>query len=367
MQCAYELEVHGADGSVACHSGVVNGSDSQGVPLPPHCALEPGTAHTVRVRLHLCAAGTGAAGDCVLPFSAPQPFFSAPNFEGAGWGSASAVWHPRASASFVLLRSPHFSPPPGGGLAMLAVSARPTPCRVARGSGVVSCHGGNASKLLGAYTLFLNGAPLGTGPGRSVRGGAGVDMYNVTALLSPGRSNVLAIESAYVSAAMVASGTDPVPGDSGAVIARLWSPASSARAAMEVTHTPIGWTVFDGTPMMNYGGSTTRERGGGDYYQPTENFDMGEAPIAAWREPGTQVQWVAAAAAASPLRTGGAKRALPVSVRAVRIAAVRPGPPLLHDTAKHNYLVDFGEDLRHSRIGGRRLTPLLQGATFRAG
>lgn len=90
------------------------------------------------------------------------------------FGGAVPIWSSNATAQFVLLRRPFTLPPlatpasqpPSLPLqqqqAVLHISAQPIPNRLAGPR-----HGGSlASKLLCAYKVWVNGVPVGAGPGR---------------------------------------------------------------------------------------------------------------------------------------------------------------------------------------------------------
>ena len=80
-------------------------------------------------------------------------------------GGAVPIWSSNATAQFVLLRRPFTLPPSTSPLqqAVLHISAQPIPNRLAGPR-----HGGSlASKLLCAYKLWVNGVPVGAGPGQS--------------------------------------------------------------------------------------------------------------------------------------------------------------------------------------------------------
>eukprot|EP00947_MAST-08B_sp_MAST-8B-sp1_P002570 g2570.t1 len=179
----------------------------------------------------------------------------------------------------------------------LAITALPTPNRWG--------HASNASKLLGAYTLLVNGRPLGTGPGRRVGGGLNVDVYNVTELLAPGASragrqgagaadvyvpaaaeaknnNLIEISAFYGTSALqkqcqpgypFPAGGDPQ--DCGGVLAAVFGGDGTVLA-----HTGDGrWQAFDATLMMNPTANWDKSPAKkGDYWAPGENWNMLHAP-----------------------------------------------------------------------------------------
>ena len=68
----------------------------------------------------------------------------------------------------------------GGAHVYLAVTAKPSP-------DWLLTHGNNSSKLLGAYKLWVDGQPLGVGPGRKIGGSVLVDTYNLTTIFESKR------------------------------------------------------------------------------------------------------------------------------------------------------------------------------------
>jgi hypothetical protein len=78
-------------------------------------------------------------------------------------GGARPIWSRNATAQFVLLRRPfNTATTPPRQRTLLHISAQPIPNRLAGPR-----HGGSlASKLLCAYKLWVNGVPVGAGPGR---------------------------------------------------------------------------------------------------------------------------------------------------------------------------------------------------------
>ena len=86
------------------------------------------------------------------------------------------IWAPNASAQFVMLRRQLHKPSAAGQETYLSISAKPSPDWKLP-------HGENISHLLCGYKLWVNGLPLGAGPGRIVGGAIPVDTFNLTALL----------------------------------------------------------------------------------------------------------------------------------------------------------------------------------------
>ena len=139
------------------------------------------------------------------------------------FGGAVPIWSSNATAQFVLLRRP-FRLPPSLRVAPLApphavlhISAQPIPNRLAGPR-----HGGSlASKLLCAYKLWVNGVPVGAGPGRptginSTREAPALlyDSFDVGGLLRQGGAdNVVAIEAFYWTAKQESAEVGCPPGE----------------------------------------------------------------------------------------------------------------------------------------------------------
>ena len=183
---------------------------------------------------------------------------------------------------------------------MLHVSAQPIPNRVGGPR-----HGGSlASKLLCAYKVWVNGVPVGAGPGRptgvnSTRENPALlyDSFDVSALLRPGSENVVAVESFYWTAAQEsfqvgcpagegafcedgrATDLDPSnPRDLGGVLCWLDGPSSSTALLRTGDD---GWRVYtDGDRALSVSHGVTN----GEYHMPHEFYDMRHYPHG-WRSP----------------------------------------------------------------------------------
>ena len=112
------------------------------------------------------------------------------------FGSAVPVWGARSTQKFVILRASGFEVRPNREY-LLHITAHAVPMRK-------KMSGANASKLLGAYALWVNGVPVATGPGRPTGINSTIqdpaqlyDTLNITRLLRPGESNVLAVQGFY--------------------------------------------------------------------------------------------------------------------------------------------------------------------------
>ena len=190
----------------------LNCSASDGIPLDelaPSSLLRAATTYTVSVRLLPAAPAAPSA------WSAPVRFATA-LADGAWPGGATPVWAANATQNFVLFRRSFQCQ---AGEHLLHITAHGVPMRKKGG-------GANATKLLGAYKLWVNGMPVATGPGRPTGEGSTIqlpaqlyDTVNVTDLLRPGEENVVAVQSFYWNNeqehAEVPSTTVKIVGDEG--------------------------------------------------------------------------------------------------------------------------------------------------------
>jgi hypothetical protein len=116
--------------------------------------------------------------------------------EGQMGSVAVPVWSRNATQNFVLFRRTFKASTAGEHL--LHITAKSVPNRMSGG-------GANASKLLCAYKLWLNGVSIAVGPGRPTGNGSTIqhpallyDTVNITSLLRrDGASNALAVEAFY--------------------------------------------------------------------------------------------------------------------------------------------------------------------------
>ena len=175
-QAAYQVQIADRAGTVLFDSGRVNVSISDGVRLLQ--TLPPMRELAFRVRVW---AGSNTAVAPVQPASAWSqpcqfatqmssdvlsqvlPLWSAPPPAGPA-----AVTSPGPPARFAMLRGTFDCTWAGSSSTFLMLSAKPTP------NWKADPPRGNASKLLGAYKAWLNGVPLGVGPGRTYAQGVGV-------------------------------------------------------------------------------------------------------------------------------------------------------------------------------------------------
>ena len=294
-QAAYQVHITDGAGAVLYDSGRANASASDGVRLPP-----PGTpplppmrelAFIVRVWAGSSAAAKTSAWSLPCPFatripsadlSAVRPLWAAPPPP-----ATLAAAAPAAPARFAMLRGAFDCS--WAGSTFLALSAKPAP------NWKADPPRGNASKLLGAYKAWLNGVPLGVGPGRTYAQGVGVDVYNVTTLLrcearDDSRSNVLAVQAFYQPLGW--PGPPNNTDDAGGVWAALFDggATSSLRFSTGPAHLKQ-WSAFhDADAAFGIGGAPgcTKKMCAGDvaqrYFQPAENIDMARYPDG-WQQP----------------------------------------------------------------------------------
>jgi hypothetical protein len=147
-------------------------------------SLTPGTTYSVQVAVTL------ADGKGQRDFSPPTAFHT--QLTPAQYAASLPMWAANTSAKktgqFVMFRREIVATAPQKQI-YLSISAKPSP-------DWQLAHGRNTSHLLCAYKLWLDGVPLGVGPGRMVGGTIGVDTYNLTLLLAAAHaSSVLAIEA----------------------------------------------------------------------------------------------------------------------------------------------------------------------------
>ena len=272
----------------------------------------------------------------------------------------------RSTQQLVLLRRPFLFRPrgPAGRRrdAVLHITAQPIPNRLGGPR-----HGGSlASKLLCAYKAWVNGVPLGVGPGRptganSTREDPALlfDSVDVSAYLhrDAGRENVLAVESFYWTAAQEARQVGCPPGESafcaggrstdldptnprdvGGVLAWLDDGAGGA----PLLHTGDGgWSVWGGGDRAL---SVDHGVTNGQYHQPHEFYDMRHYPDYAWRSAAAlpppssgAAGWVAPHIA--PPFTRLSSKGIPgIRMETVAAASFRA----LQQRGEGCYVVDFG-------------------------
>jgi hypothetical protein len=355
-QAAFRLQV-ARSAALVWDSGVVQSSISDGVPFSGAAGLTGANEHAFRVQLTL----TDSNRTTVADWSPWRSFFTFPSAVGNEtrgaadqWGGARAIWTLNSSAPFVLLRKTVALPPRQN--VYLAISAKPTPLRWGHPTGIT------ASKLLGGYTLRVNGRALGTGPGRSVGGGLNVDMYNLTDLVGStggggAASNELRLEiEAFYGTAELEKLCQPAgpfpaggdPQDRGGVLSALFGADGSVLMATgdgSGGSNSGGWLAFDATramnPQKNFDSHADAGRGGehGDYWAPAEFWDTRHLPSV----PFAASEWEAAVprAAAGPFEHARLVRkpAAPIALRRQPAARFLSSP-------KNATIVDLGANLQ---------------------
>lgn len=212
-------------------------SVSDGIPLEAltGAKLAPGTSHAVSVRV---VDERGA----VSAWSAPT-FFATALAAGLWPGGAAPIWAANPLQNFVLFRRSFEAT---GDEHLLHITAHGVPMRIKNG-------GSNATKLLCAYKLWVNGLPVSAGPGRPTGRGSTIqdpaqlyDSVNVTSLLRVGEENVIAIQSWYwtneqeqaeIPSTIAVQGDD---GDRGGVMAVLMSGSKVVAATGD-----SNWLAYD--------------------------------------------------------------------------------------------------------------------------
>ncbi len=300
---------HGHDNIVAItdddawDSGVVQSNVSANVLCGAE--LAPGTQYAVVVTTDFAGAQSFS--------SAPTPFLTAlsPDLLDA----APLMWHSDPTAQFVLFRRVLAIPPPpptttpgqassAAEPTFLSLTAKPVP-------NLLLSHGNNSSKLLCAYKLWVDGQPLGTGPGRKIGGSVLVDTYNLTAAVarvssrSPtGGALVVAVETYYLAAN--ASDAD----DTGGVLAVLHdgrqlqrrrggrrsrqlsqqqhhensaAGATPLPAHARFRNAPDEWEAFDATAGFNPQNGASPHGAGTSYYNQPLEFMQGASLPQGWR------------------------------------------------------------------------------------
>ena len=275
-----------------------------GFPLPASSSFE------VEVQL------VGAEGDRGA-WSAPFRFATALLAQGAahgGWQGTVPVWAANATQNFVLLRRSFTA---SRGEHLLHITAHGVPNRK-------PVAGENATKLLCAYKLWVNGISVSAGPGRPTGDGSTIqepallyDTVNVTDLLRFGskEENVIAVESFYwneeqersVFPSTVHVGPQPDNGDLGGVLVLLRATQSGgSEFGLNVAATgDSGWQSFTRGDEALLHPSLPASSGcqaqcphgdhekicskciivGGRYQLMHEHFDMAVIPHG-WRLPG---------------------------------------------------------------------------------
>ena len=342
-QTAFRVALFRSSGET-WHSSLVSSNKSDAVPwsswmdgADPVPQLAPGTTYAVSV------APTLDGGQGQLDWSDPVRFHT--QLLPSQYEASAPMWAPDASAQFVMLRRLLPPQPKDGGEVYLSVAAKPSPDWTLP-------HGRNTSHLLCAYKLWVNGVPLGAGPGRIVGGAIPVDTFNLTSLLAAGPNPaVVAIEAYYLSNQQESKergGGDP--DDRGGVVALLMDGNN------QILPTDAeSWKAFDATAAFAPSRGANGHGGGtGSYLQPHENID-GRLYPQGWRESG--FGGFTSPAATRPAFASGlaAKEALPVSLRniAAKSFHILTSPDAARSDASSSgggatfrYVVDFGRNFQ---------------------
>lgn len=306
-QAAYQVQVTDGSSNVVFDSERVASSVSDGVRLPPLGTPALAPMQQLQFRVRVWAGDRDSADYIASAWSHPCQFVT--RISSATMNGVLPLWsapppaprEPTATtdsppARFALLRGTFDCTwPTGRNSTFLMISAKPSP------NWKADAPRGNASKLLGAYKAWLNGVPLGIGPGRTYAQGVGVDVYNVSVLLHCGGDgsndhNVLAVQGFYQPLGFpgTANGTDDAPGlwialyDTGSVnggkVRFSSGPAYlSAWSAFEAADEAFGITGALGCVDKMCTGDVAQR-----YFQPAENIDMRIYPDG-WQQPQGQL------------------------------------------------------------------------------
>ena len=330
VQSAYRIVVTAAlTRELAWDSGTVASNSSDNVA----CAVDlaPATAYDVRVTATF---GAESYDSAAVPF--------ATGADTSLLESATAMWHHNRSAMFVLFRRvvevradmPTF----------LAITAKPSPDRQ-------QAHGVNASKLLSAYKLWINGEPVGTGPGRKIGGGIAVDTYNISALVpaKAATTAIVAVEASYIP---LHDDFDDNDDDAGVLFAVLHNGNGSLYTSLSDDNSS-SWQCFDAAAAFNPQLGPNGVGAGTRYYvQPLEFLDAAKYPHR-WRtttttSSATGTQWTAPltlpiSAFGQPLLP---RHAPPVVLDSVAAMTITPLPSAEQASTSFRYVVDFGRNFQ---------------------
>eukprot|EP00041_Stephanoeca_diplocostata_P031312 m.973257 g.973257 ORF g.973257 m.973257 type:complete len:483 (+) comp23933_c0_seq13:401-1849(+) len=339
--------------------------------------LESATHYLLSVRIQSFQNAISSTQKVVTTSSAPVPFLT--RLSETQYASVHPMWSSNVSAQFVLFRRElstvsHTS-------VYLAVSAKPQPDRKLP-------HGRNTSHLLCAYKLWVNGIPLGVGPGRIVNDRIAIDTYNITALVedtmepTAGKDSVIAIEAYYKRSSDDVQQSSDVEVDQGGVVAILFTGNGTvgtehtsqtqivaSHGAMvhpqhrlsklqnAKTNSAPPWMVFDATSAF---GPSTSPQGFGVgtrvYVQPQENIDSQCYPHN-WRTVGPAAPvdagcavttWEPAQPRAFFAAGLAAKGALPVSLRTIRPTAFTTLSSEAEGVkgSTYRYVIDYGRNFQ---------------------
>ena len=201
-------------------------------------------------------------------------------------------------------------------------------------------HGGTSQpKLLGSYTLYVNGVLVGVGPGRRVNGTQGVDAIDVISVLRVG-ANAIGLQGYHTTA---------ISSDTPRLLLQLvltYADGSKARLS-----TGPHWGALAADHIFNPVGSTGAWAGRTG--MPHEAIDMRNYPPGWSTSAFSTSSWGNASVAAPFVLPLGAKSALaarPIAVFSRRAASVKVLSPsgglTPSPTDGLRYLVDFGRELQ---------------------
>ena len=329
LQVAYAIQIAALAATPPSRVVHVKSNQSEGVAYPDNLPpLASGTAHVLTVTATF-ADGSNAIGS--------SPFVTA--LSQSAMEAVRPMWHTNDSAKYVLFRAV-VPAAPAAAAAYLAVSAKPSPAWN-------KPHGVNTSHLLCSYKLWVNGVPLGVGPGRIVGNRIAVDTFNVTRLLSPRQPNVIAISAYYQTKRDSFDST--APDDHGGVVAILHSGGATIADRTDPLP-PLHWSAFDATAATNPSlGAERHGDGTRAYNSPHENF-LGALYPFSWRtSPNLTASdhvdgWSAAVPRALFAEGLAPKRAYPVSLRPIPASSFALLPPNTPST--YRYVIDFGHNFQ---------------------
>lgn len=314
-------------------------------------ALSAGSSFAVSV-------GVTLEGNSAV-WSDPMPFHT--QLQPSQYMQSAPMWAPNRSAEFVMLRREvHELAMPWQQQVFLGISAKPSP-------DWHYPHSRNTSHLLCAYKLWVNGVPLGAGPGRVVGNaiehnysGGGyqllrppipIDTYNLTSLAKAGKGVTIAIEAYYRSCSAV-SGQNcslvDADDDRGGVVTVLHDGDGKV-----LDGGAESWKAFDATAAFNpHFGKSGIGAGGGPYSQPHEDIDLRLYPHG-WRSDGFDDEsdgWSAAEARpAFAVASLAAKEALPVSLRnfpAASFEILSKTTDAMTGGDSYHYIIDYGKNFQ---------------------
>lgn len=202
FQRAYEIEIFVSHNTPAIWtSGQINSSISVNVKHESlNQLLIPGNIYYLRLSVWLYQIQNHFQSEFTLFFASMiKDNIKYPN---SLFLDAQPIWHSDNAVEFAMIRTTFDLPAGVIKSAVLYITAELSPLC----SPPCMPHGGtSASKLLGAYKVFINAEDdqsflaVGMGPGRNVNGTQGVDIINVTHFLQSDQSNCIGIQSYHTN------------------------------------------------------------------------------------------------------------------------------------------------------------------------